>query len=388
MATFLAGCDDPLLSPFTGWGYIRDWDRQPTSVNTLVFSGDSGIAQIDGETGQWSRSGLTGVVEITPVPENDFQVIFPSDQVVNSENRRADFTVIDLSDKSTAITAHRNFVTSLTIGYPHPLGTYSFFSEKVNKDYATPFLSSASTVKLDHERISLARSASNLTSYQAVSFGNGAYTIVRPRRSGTFLGLDAHAVLMNEDGAWNILIPGMFFLGEHSIAITVRNSVEWLSNWIDVGENLEGWVQDILFIEYIDRVFRKTVGEKADEGFLVEKTRYRYRSHEWDGKALTIEVNEDLVNVENAYRGRLTLGSTNTFIRNAARHIKNFFLLDENVAEVNLRIFVPVYTDDYGTIANKEVGKIRMTREVYEKIQWDTIRTEMVVEHLQSDWWY
>ena len=137
-----------------------------------------------------------------------------------------------------------------------------------------------------------------------------------------------------------------------------------------------------------DRIFADTIGRKAYDGFLTEGTRFRYRKSILRDGIIELEVNEDLVNVEKAYRGRLTLGAPAQFERNVARFIKHVFDLDESIHEVHVRVYVPVYTDDYGTVEDREVGIITMDRSTYERIRWDTIRTEMVTEHLKSQWWY
>jgi hypothetical protein len=379
-----AGCKQTEL-PFTGYGYIRNLDGSYVS-GVSVKLGDSGIVHTD-EKGLWS-SVLEGGADVIPVPEHKDVVFYPIKSTVTRRKPRADFTMMDLSIRDTPVASHQSWMLANALGYP--TGFESFYSEKINPGLLGRYTASAMAKgeEVDQDYLEVLRRAMDRTEYTSFTFAGGKYAIVRPRRYSENLGIDSHAIFVEESGEWKVLLPGFLFFGEFGIDPTVSDVMKWLDRWEVTSGELREWVHQVLFTEVFDRIFADTIGRKAYDGFLTEGTRFRYRKSILRDGIIELEVNEDLVNVEKAYRGRLTLGAPAQFERNVARFIKHVFDLDESIHEVHVRVYVPVYTDDYGTVEDREVGIITMDRSTYERIRWDTIRTEMVTEHLKSQWWY
>lgn len=383
VVVLLVGCEEPNQS-YMGYGFIKDFNGSPVSDLEIVLSNDGGIVRSD-TVGQWSAK-LDEDTIVKPVPP-PHTFIYPGSGIVNHGNERLDFVLIDTSKKDDPISGYNSFMLANALGYPN--GIYGFYSEKINSGLLEEYMSFADKIKnsITQSKIDEIKQAYRNTKLSEVSVGEN-YTIVRPKINLSYLGLDTHMIMTKENNEWVVLIPGMFFLGQHDLDATINDASLWLSEWDDAGEGLEAWVSSMLFAEVFDRIFENTVGKKANEGLFVGKTRFRFIDCTYEDGVLNLTVNEDLVNVEKAYRGKLTLVAPIQFKRNVARFIQQVFELGEGIKAVNVNVHVPTYIDDYGTIEDKEVGKISIERSKYERINWETIRTEMVMELLDSDWWY
>ena len=56
--------------------------------------------------------------------------------------------------------------------------------------------------------------------------------------------------------------------------------------------------------------------------------------------------------------------------------------------DVIVKVDVPTYVGDVGEIEDQRVGEVRIGRSTRDETHSDTIRTEMVMEHLVGEWWY
>lgn len=81
LAAFVAGCGGGTKpGTYSASGVITDADEQPVEAVVLHFSGGYGTAQTNVQ-GKWTKSGLSGEVEVTPVKEG--YVFTPASQTVS-----------------------------------------------------------------------------------------------------------------------------------------------------------------------------------------------------------------------------------------------------------------------------------------------------------------
>jgi len=383
LCILLVGCEEVEL-PYSGYGYVRNFDRSSVDGLQLIL-GSSSFVTTD-ENGRWNAT-LQGIVDITPVPDNKHVVIYPTKRTVNSNNRRADFIRVDFSKREEPFSAHQSFLLANSLGYP--TGLDGIYSDKINRERLDQFTSStiAYRERVDQDYLDEIRSLHERTRYSGFKIGSD-YAVVRPRTYSDSLDIKTHAIMIKERNEWRVLIPGFLFIGEFELEKTVADVMEWLDRWESADGELREWVEHLLFAEFFDRIFANTIGTKTSDGWLLEGQRFRFREALWNDEVFELNVNEDLVSVEKAYRGKLTIGAPAQFKKNAARYIWRIFELSDNVKEVVIKVFVPTYIDDFGNTLERLVGYIKMDRSTYEKINWDTIRTEMITEHFVSEWWY
>lgn len=191
-------------------------------------------------------------------------------------------------------------------------------------------------------------------------------TRARGRRT---LGKDTQLLLVMEGGGWRVLLPGWALEEDGFFQPYGLTSVD--SDGLGTGDSLVRWLVE------------RTLGISTNAG---QKT---FRGYSRSGDRADLHLNGRLTfGATNAYRERLTASARQEFAEDAARMMRELFLLNEGAEEILVHYHVPMFVDSFGNVEQKYVGYASMVRDTYEQINWNDIRLSMVQELLEVHWLY
>lgn len=376
----MSGCDDSPLNMYHAEGIVVDRHGAPVEGITIQFKEDRTKETTD-ERGRWRKLRVIG--ELTVEPKDDTRLFYPPVSVVSVRNPAAEFVAFNLiSSGAPSKILEDLYLALLTGNHTH---TKRLYSNVLRESYIAglmqglevPAISTPTTQSLN----SLERQISRIK-IEEVDTQFPGFKVVRT----TGMDRDLHLLFTLEDGRWKILLPGTLFISESNHPDIARTR---LNNVLQNGsKDLRDRAYEVLLFEASEWIVSSALNRHPIKNVFERQQKSRLRSVSMSEGTLELALNEDLVNVENAYRGRLTIGAPTQFKSNASKIIRQLFAFYPEADVVKIEVWVPVFVDDYGNIEEREIGTISMDRNTYRQINWDTIRTEMIVEHLNDEWWY